>query len=512
MEAAAAAERPFPPGDYPVVVVGSGPGGLQVSYGLRTAGVKHAVISSDPAAGGMFRRWPFFQRLLSWTKPYAPEERGTREYERYDWNSLDADEPELRSLQAEFMDGSSYFPSRPEMERNLATFAERARIPVRFDCTWQRTRREEGPDGVRFVLETTDGEYRCEALVLAVGVAEPWSPTTPGIEHARHYADTRDAESYAGKRIFIIGKQNSGFELASGLAAWASRIVLASPSPAKLSVQTRSLVGVRARYVQPFEDHYLGLGVSILDAALERIVPDDGALRVELRRTDNGLPVSVEVDEVIAATGFICPLRDLPDLGVATFGRSILPALTPFWRSATVPGIHFAGTITQAAGGLKKHGIPPNSGAVHGHRYNGRILARHIAEHHFGIVPERPLIAEADLLGFLLDEATRAPELWHQKAHLARVVTLDPDVGIRNEGVLPLTHVLDDADGPDAVAMTVEADGTGSIYPVAYLRIRGRVEEHALEAHPLLDFTTREHRDQMTSVLGRIVPSYAAAP
>jgi thioredoxin reductase len=512
MEAASAAERPFPPGDYPVVVVGSGPGGLQVAYGLRSAGVKHAVISADPSAGGMFRRWPFFQRLLSWTKPYAPEERGTREYERYDWNSLDADEPDLRSLQAEFMDGSSYFPSRPEMERNLAAFAERARITVRYGCTWERTRREEGPDGVRFVLETTDGEYRCRTLVLAVGVAEPWSPTTPGIEHARHYADTRDAESYAGKRIFIIGKQNSGFELASGLAAWASRIVLASPSPAKLSVQTRSLVGVRARYVQPFEDHYLGLGVSILDAALERIVPDGDALRVELRRTDNGMPVSLDVDEVIAATGFICPLRDLPDLGVATFGRSVLPALTPYWGSATVPGIHFAGTITQAAGGLKKHGIPPNSGAVHGHRYNGRILARHIAEQYFGMVPEWPLIAEADLLGFLLDEATRAPELWHQKAHLARVVTLDPEAGIRNQGVLPLTHFLDDADGPDAVAMTVEADGRGSIYPVAYLRVRGRVEEHALAPHPLLDFTTREHRDQMTSVLGRVIRSYAAAP
>jgi len=152
--------RPFPPGDYPVIVVGSGPGGLQVSYGLRALGVEHAVLSADPGPGGMFRRWPFFQRLLSWTKPFAPEQRGTREYERYDWNSLDADEPELRALQAEFMDGTSYFPSRPEMEQNLTAFAERARIEVRYGCTWEGTRREETADGVRYVLETTDGEYR----------------------------------------------------------------------------------------------------------------------------------------------------------------------------------------------------------------------------------------------------------------------------------------------------------------------------------------------------------------
>ena len=31
--------RPFPPGAYPVVVIGSGPGGLQISYSLRRLGI-----------------------------------------------------------------------------------------------------------------------------------------------------------------------------------------------------------------------------------------------------------------------------------------------------------------------------------------------------------------------------------------------------------------------------------------------------------------------------------------
>jgi thioredoxin reductase len=501
------AERPHPPGDYPVVVVGSGPGGLQTGYFLARSGIRHAILSEDPAPGGMFRRWPFFQRLLSWTKPYADGDRRSREFERWDWNSLIADEPELRGLQVEFMDGSSDFPSRPEMEANLAAFAERAGIAVRYDCRWTATRRESGPDGEWFVLETTDGEYRCRVLVLAVGVAEPYSPPTPGIELASHYADTRAAETYAGKRLFIIGKQNSGFELASGLLQWASRITLASPSPAKTSVETHSLVGVRARYVQPFEDSALGGGVDILAAAIEGITRADGALQVALRRSDNGMPMTVVADEVIAATGFTCPLLDLPDLGVATFGQSRLPAQTAFWESATVPGIYFAGTIGQGSAGLKKHGIPSYSGAVHGHRHNARILVRRIAERHFDTPPERPAIAESDVLGLLLAEATRAPELWHQKAYLARVITVSPDEGVRDEGIVPLTHVLD-GEGPDAVAMTVEADGTGSIYPVAYVRAGGRTEEIAMAPHPLLDFETREHRDQIASVLGRILPSY----
>jgi thioredoxin reductase len=502
--------RPFPPGDYPVIVIGSGPGGLQVSYGLRRHGVPHAVLSADPSAGGMFRRWPFFQRLLSWTKPYAPEARSAREYQRFDWNSLVADEPELRSLQAEFMDGSSYFPSRPEMEANLAAFADRAGIEVRYGCRWEGTAREDGPDGTTYLLRTSDGEYRARVLVLAVGVAEPWSPSPPGIEHARHYADTREASSYAGKRVFIIGKQNSGFELASGLAAWASQIVVCSPSPAKLSVQTRSLVGVRARYVQPFEDNFLGLGVAILDASIDGIAHAGDAYRVDLRRTDNGMPMSVEADEVIAATGFTCPLLDLPSLGVTTFGQAKLPAVTPMWESSTVPGIYFAGTISQAAQGLRKHGIPANSGAVHGHRYNGLILARHIAETRFGVETPRPVVAEADVMGLLLREATCAPELWHQKAYLARVLSVSAADGIRDEGILPLVHALDAMDR-DLIAMTVEADGTGAIYPVVYVHREGRTTEHALPGHPLLDFATADHRAALAGALGSILPSYARA-
>jgi len=136
-----------------------------------------------------------------------------------------------------------------------------------------------------------------------------------------------------------VGKQNSGFELASGLLPWARRIYLASPSPAKLSVNTRSLVGVRARYVQPFEDHVLGGGVSVLDASIGGIeARPDGGFVVTARPSDGGSELSIEVDEVISATGFVTPLLDLPALGVTTFGQSRLPAQTPYWESASCPG------------------------------------------------------------------------------------------------------------------------------------------------------------------------------
>ena len=156
----AANERPFPPGDYPVVIVGSGPGGLQASHCLARLGVEHAVISQDDSPGGMFCRCPIYQRLLSWSKPDAPAEPGTREYEWYDHNSLVSDDPRHQALVPTFMDRAYMVPSREEMERGLATFARQVPVPVRYGCRWESTRR--GDDG-RLVLATSDGEYRAQA-------------------------------------------------------------------------------------------------------------------------------------------------------------------------------------------------------------------------------------------------------------------------------------------------------------------------------------------------------------
>ena len=500
------AQKPFPPGRYQLVVVGSGPGGLQLSYSLNRLGIDHAVISDDPAPGGMFRRWPVFHRMLSWTKPFTGIERTSRAYERFDWNSLLADEESCRAVMPSLMDGSSYFPSRPEMQRGLETFAERTGVKVRFDCRWEATRREQE----EFVVSTSDGEYRAPLVVFAVGVAQPYRPPIPGLDRVPHYGDFRPVETYKDRRVFIIGKQNSGFEIATGLLPWARQLVLASPSPTKLSVNTRTLVGVRARYVQPYEDAALAGGVIILDTTIEEVKSEGATYRVRTKNAAEGRELTLEADDVIAATGFVTPLRDLPELGVATFGQSRLPAQTPFWRSATVPGIFFAGTITQGSAGLKKHGVPSNSGAVQGHRYNARVLARHLAEHTFGRPLPRPSLEARDVVRYLLSELSRGPELWHQRSYLARVINLDHDQGITDDGILPLAHFLD-AGGVDAVAVTLESNGRDDPYPAVYLRRDGSIIENTMPPDPLLNFEGPEHERQLRSILDPILTRSGAA-
>lgn len=491
-------ERPFPPGKYPVVVVGSGPGGLQTSYFLGKLGIEHAVISADSAPGGMFRKFPLFQRLITWTKPYAPVERGTRAYEWYDWNSLLAVDSSERAELAEFMDGTSYFPTRAEMEQGLAAFAERNRIKVRYECTWESTSRNK--DG--FVLGTTDGEYRCKVAVFAIGMTQPWKDAAiQGVDLVPHYMEIKDPTDYAGEAVFIIGKGNSAFEVADGILPWARKIIIASPSPVKMSVVTHSTAAARARYMQPVEDHALGGGTLLIDATIPKIEKVSRGFRVFAEGTTVPGKWTFDVEEVVCATGITSPLLDLPELGVAVFYRGgRLPRQSPFWESPTLPGIFFAGNITQGAIGLKKYGIPSNSAAVHGARYNARVMVTHIARSHFGIEPDRPQLKPDEVVGYLLSEASRAPELWNQQSYLARVISIDKDQGIIDEGILPLWHFVDSA-GPDSVAITVETDDQGDIHPAVYTRRDGKVAENVLVSNPLLTFDTGEHHAQLTTLL-----------
>jgi thioredoxin reductase len=481
-------DAPSPPGHYPVVVVGSGPGGLQTSYSLSRLGVQHAVISQDESAGGMFRSLPIFQRLLSWSKPDAPCEAGTREYEWYDHNSLIADEAENQALVPRFMDRMFMVPARPEMEQGLAAFADQAGLPVRYGCRWESTRRED--DG-RLTLVTSDGEYTCHAAVFALGVTDPWKSPIAGIEDVPHYVETKAPREYRGRRVFVIGKRNSGFEIADGLLPWARQVVLGSPRPAQVAVI--ALSSVRVRYLQPYEDWGLGGGTFALDVAIERIERRGDGWLVAGGGTTHPGPVELEVDDVIAATGFATPIRDLPALGVTTVAQGRIPALTAHWESVGAEGVYFAGNATQGAAGLKKHGVGSSSAAVHGFRYNARVLARHIAEK-LGVSVPRQTVARRELVPFLQRELTRAPELWAQKSYLARVVYEDGETA-----VVPLTDFIDHPRA-GCIAATIEMNAQGIVYPVVY-RTERDVSEHPLPPNQLNDYEGEEYRRELEALL-----------
>jgi thioredoxin reductase len=484
--------RPFPPGDYPLVIVGTGPGGLQESYDLRRWGVDHALLSRDEGPGGMFRRFPRFQRLITPSRLHCTVEAGCPAYYRYDWNSIVADEPEHQALLREFMDSTNYFPARSEVENAFTTFAQRAGVTARYGCEWLSTRQDD--DG-RFVLETTDGEYRAPIVVFATGMLEPWRPDTPGIEDVPHYVDLehREPKSFQGRSVFVIGKRNSAFEVADALLPWCCELVLGSPHPVRPSIQTAFPTAPRARYVQPLEDHLFGGGTFVVDVTIDSIERNGDGWKVHTQGTTRPGEKTFEVDEVIACTGFGVEMRDLGNIGVAKFHRDRLPTQTAYWESTSTPGVYFAGAVTQGQAGMRKFGRPSGSASVGGFRYNAKVQARHIARTHFGVTPPRPLVERDRVVSFLLREATSEGGLWRQMANLGRQVTWDADGTVRDDGYVPVLEYVDST-GPDSITMTVELNGEGTIQPCAYVRRDGNVTEHPLDPGEMHHFRTDRNR------------------
>ncbi len=158
-----------------------------------------------------------------------------------------------------------------------------------------------------------------------------------------------------------------------------------------------------------------------------------------------------------------------------------------------------------SAASLGRAGLGSLSGGVAGFRHNMRILARHLAQTYFGVdVPRRELRPD-EVVPFLLAEANGAPELWNQRAYLARVVSVQPDARVFDEGVLPLQYFLDSS-GPDAVAITVETDDHGEHRPAAYVRQRGAINEVVLPGDPLLNFDGQDHHTRLAEVVRPLLP------
>lgn len=400
--------------DY--LIIGAGPAGLQLGYYLARAGHSFKILESGTAPGAFFQTFPRHRQLISINKPYT----GTLDAElnlRMDWNSLLSDDSELLFTRY----SARYFPSADDYVRYLADFARRFALPI---CYGARVVEVTRPQDYR-VLDAQGHVYTAKRLIVATGVSKPNVPSIPGIELAECYtAVSVNAADFVNQRVLIIGKGNSAFETADHLMETAATVHLLGPSALKFAWRTHYVGHLRAVNNNFLDTYQLKSQNAVLDGHVDRIERRAGKYVVTIRftRADETMK-DIEYDRVIYCTGFrfdseIFADDCRPRLAI----NDRFPEQTSAWESTNVPGLYFAGTLSQMRDYRRT-----TSGFIHGFRYCVRAL-HHVLEHRYHGVqwPSRSLSATpAACMRAVIERVNRSSALWQQFGFLADVITVD---------------------------------------------------------------------------------------
>jgi putative flavoprotein involved in K+ transport len=288
------------------------------------------------------------------------------------------------------------WPARDAVAEYLRRYAAHHRLDVRTAVEVEHVDRD--ADG--WVVRTSSGPVAAERVVVATGQNNvPFVPGWPGVFAGEivHSVSYRNASSYHGRRVLVVGSGNSGAEIAAELAAGGAREVLLSvrtpPSivrrdtlgvPTQLlgiasmrlptSVVDRIASSIRRFAIpdlaphglvapeQPYSDFLRRRVIPIVDVGLVDAVRT-GRVHVvaSLERFDDGAAVladggRIEADAVIAATGFRTGLERLVGhLGV--LDERGQPLVRDVEGPARAPGLHFVGYEVTLGGTFRLVGI-----------------------------------------------------------------------------------------------------------------------------------------------------------
>ena len=401
--------------DY--VIIGAGPAGLQLAALLEADGKRdYLVLEGADAPGAFFTRFPRHRQLISINKPHT----GTDDPElnlRLDWNSLLSDDPTLRFTSYT----ERYFPDADVLVRYLADFAAKSGVKVKYHARVARVSRGAGG----FTLTTEQGEtFRARRVIVATGVSKAYRPEIPGFELAEGYdrmsVDPRD---FLDQRVLIIGKGNSAFETAENLMETTTLIHLAGPSSIRMAWRTHYVGHLRAVNNNFLDTYQLKSANAILDGTVQRIERDGAGFKVTFSFSRvHEVVKELPYDRVLACTGFAFDPAIFDDTcRPALVIRDRFPAQTAEWESVNVPGLYFAGTLSQERDFKRS-----TSGFIHGFRYAVRALHK-ILERRYGDTPwpaEKLDGTPVSMTDAIIARINRTSALWQQFGFLADVVTV----------------------------------------------------------------------------------------
>lgn len=497
------------------LIVGGGPGGLQMAHDLARAGRDYLLLDRAEGPGGFFERFPRHRTLISINKRYNFFEEDDFNL-RHDWNSLLSDDRDARFTHY----SEALFPHADDYVRYLRDFTKRFELNARFGQEVTHIDREAGG---RFVVDTPTDRYTCDVLLLGLGAVLPVVPDDiVGIEHAVGYEDmSLDLDDYRNKRVAVIGQGNSAFETADHLAPVAAFVHILARHPVKMAWETHypgHLRAINNNTIDLFQLKSLHAVLSPRVLQIERhgdIVRTTHEYDYPTADVPGTLRLTRDYDVIIRACGwrYLPPGLFADELEPELTPDGKYPAMSPEWQSTNVPDLYFIGTAMAA---IDKKSA---SAFIHGFRYNVRTLANLLGERYEGDPYPSEVLDPFDWDGFsgrLHQRLSVAGTLYQLFGTLCDVWDIDADAQravLRAD--LPTRSV--EGDGPvDTHRFIVTLEFGFEHHAERALDFLGPSDpgapEHAAFLHPVIRYRHGEERDELhfaDSLLGRWDLSHA---
>lgn len=419
---------------YDYLILGAGAAGLQLGYEAMQAGHSYLILEKE-APGAFFSTFPRHRTLLSINKIHTGYDDSEINL-RWDWNSLlcDSDEMLFKNY------SKRYLPSADDLVRYFQDFAKHYKLNIQTGVNVVHITR----DKEHFALTSSDGErFRSTRLIIASGVSKQNIPPVPGVELCEMYADISvDPEDYSGQRVLVIGKGNSAFEVADSLIETTTFIHVISPEPLRLAWASRFVGDLRAVNNNFLDTYQLKCQNAVLNGIVTNIAKKDETFEVSVSYTlASGEKETLIYDRIIVAAGFRfdAEIFDEPCQPRMVVNNRY-PELTPHFEAVNVPGMFFAGTITQAIDYKRS-----TSSFIHGFRYTARALMRYLNKTYHGIAWKHQVLAaeSKSLVNAVLARVNRTSALWQQFGFLCDVIEIGTSGGKTTyTEEVPVIHAL----------------------------------------------------------------------
>jgi thioredoxin reductase len=429
---------------YKYLILGAGPGGLQMGYFMKDRD-DYLILEKNDNAGSFFKTQPIHRKLISINKKYnffTEEEFNWR----HDWNSLLSDDPKMRFTEYT----EELFPNADVIHGYLNDFAANFNLNIQYGVAANKISKLE--DGT-FKIETSTGTiYHCETLLSGMGVAGPRIPKDiPGIELTTLYSDqSLDLELYKNKRVGIIGQGNSAFETADALSGVAAFVHVLTRGPIKLAWETHFVGDLRAVNNNLLDMYQLKSLHGVLNPRINKIVKDSSGTLETNHEYDfpNGSPPgSLELtrtyDHIICCTGWNWINSELfeKDIQPATKKDGQYPIISNQWESENIPDLFFIG------GAMQSNDRKSASGFIHGFRYNIRTLYNLLMEKNGDAYPTRTFenLDWDSIFDWMYERFSLSAALFQLYGTLCDVLVFSEDMSeAKLQQELPLNYVLDE--------------------------------------------------------------------